>query len=259
MNDDRRSHTEVRGRPSRDDTGTVTAAEPLASRLSALARSWQREGDVTATVQAIVAAAVAQVPGAEQASVSSTGRRRNVVTLASTGDVADQVDQAQYETGQGPCLDSLDHQCTVRLSDLIEEERWPAFTERANVLGVGSMLAVQLYVEEDDLGALNLLSSKPHAFDDRSEHVALLFASHAAVAMAAALRQGHLREALLHRDVIGQAKGMMIERFKVSDEQAFGLLVATSQRTNHKLHQVAADVVRGRRLPQGDLPRTRRM
>src|SRR3954451_18959309 len=127
MNGDRTSHTKVRGRPSSHNTGAATGADPLAVRLSELARSWQDEPDVGETFQAIVAAAVADVPGAEHASLTSIRRRRDVVTLASTGNLPDLVDQAQYGTGEGPCLESLYHQRTVRLSDLASEQRWPAF------------------------------------------------------------------------------------------------------------------------------------
>ena len=77
-----------------------------------------------------------------------------------------QLDQAQSDTHQGPCLDALYNQQTVRLSDMDAETRWPKFSRRAVELGVGSMLCLQLYVEQDDLGALNLQSRKKDAFND---------------------------------------------------------------------------------------------
>lgn len=89
-----------------------------------------------------------------------------------------QVDQAQYDTGEGPCLETLFDQRTVRMPDIAAEQRWPRFRQRAEELGVGSVLGVRLYVEGDDLGALDLLSTVPSAFDGDAEHVALLFAAH---------------------------------------------------------------------------------
>ncbi|WP_141704478.1 GAF domain-containing protein, partial [Planobispora rosea] len=111
-----------------------------------------------------------------------------------------QTDRIQCETGQGPCLDAVYDQRTVRLPDLTEEERWPAFTERAAELGVRSMLSFQLYVQNDNLGGLNLYSCRKNAFGDESEHVGLLFATHAEVAMSGAQQEEHLARAVAMRD-----------------------------------------------------------
>jgi GAF domain-containing protein len=133
--------------------------------------------------------------------------------------------------------------------DLAAEHRWPRFTRRAAGLAIASMLAVQLFVRGDDLGALNLFGAGPNAFDEESEHVALLFAAHAAVALAGAQAQEQLREAMGTRAVIGQAQGILMERFCIDDNRAFALLVRASQEGNRKLRDIAADVVQGRRLP----------
>ncbi|WP_142063664.1 ANTAR domain-containing protein [Pseudonocardia kunmingensis] len=90
-----------------------------------------------------------------------------------------------------------------------------------------------------ELGALNLYSDRVDAFDDESEHVGLLLASHAAVAMAGAQQQENLRAAIATRDLIGQAKGILMERYKVSEDQAFAILVRASQNANRKLRDVA--------------------
>jgi GAF domain-containing protein len=161
-----------------------------------------------------------------------------------------QVDRAQYETGQGPCLDTLYERKTVRVSDMADEGRWPEFSARAGALGVGSMLAVQLYVRGADLGALNLTNSASDSFDADSEHVALLFASHAAVAMAGAQAQEGLREGIRRRDLIGQAKGVLMERYAIGPDRAFALLARLSQDTNRKLHELAEELVTTRQLPR---------
>ncbi|MBW3618514.1 MAG: ANTAR domain-containing protein [Proteobacteria bacterium] len=118
-----------------------------------------------------------------------------------------------------------------------------AALQRAEEVGVASMLAVQMYVDGEDLGALNLASAQVGAFDDESEHVALLFASHAAVAMAGAQRQEQLRTGMQRRDVIGQAKGILMERHKINGDQAFSVLVGVSQSTNRKPHDIADELV----------------
>lgn len=226
------------GRPSSSYTGTGPGWNELAERLGVLARELQQEKDVDATLQAIVHAAVDTVPGAEAVSISAVAKRRTVETVAATGDLPRLVDQAQYDTGEGPCLSVLYERQTFRLADLADAP-WPKFAARARDSGVGSMLGIQLFVTGEDLGALNIFSTRPDAFDDESEQVALLFAAHAAVAMAGVQERAHLRTALNARDVIGQAKGILMERYKINADEAFRLLVTASQRTNVKLRDVA--------------------
>ena len=237
-----------RGRPSSQANGGGSSRK-LADQLSDLARVLESEDDVEATLDAIVHAAVGTVPGAGHASISTIRRRREVHTRAATDQLSRAVDQAQYDAGQGPCLDSLHEQQTVRLGDMTGEQRWPEFAQRAGELGARSMLAVQLYVDGDDLGALNLLSERTDAFDDDSEHIALLFAAHAAVAMAGAQQQHQLRSAMHTRDLIGQAKGILMERHRLTGDQAFGLLVRASQTSNRKLAEIADELVTSGQLP----------
>lgn len=236
------SRSAGRGQPSSSNTGGSAGQDLLADRLSDLARSLQDERSLEETLSGIVHAAVGTVPGARHASISGVRRRREVRTLAATDELSRAVDRVQYATGQGPCLDALYEQETVRVSILSEEDRWPEFRRRVAELSVGSMLAVQLFVRGDELGALNLLSQDVDAFGDESEHVALLFASHAAVAMSGAQQQDNLRRALQTRELIGQARGILMERFKITGDQAFGLLVRASQGTNRKLQEVAEDL-----------------
>jgi GAF domain-containing protein len=237
--DDTRDWPAGRGEPSSSYTGKTSGWNELAEKLSTLSRDLQGNSDVEGTLQAIVQAATGTVPGAEYASISAVGKRRVLQTKAATGGLARAVDQAQYETGQGPCLDALYEHRTVRLPDLEAEPRWPRFAAQAREVGAATMLAIQLYVRGQDLGALNLHSTHRNAFGDESEQVGLLFAAHAAVAMAGAESDANMNIALGHRDVIGQAKGILMERYKISAQDAFRLLVVTSQTTNIKLHDVA--------------------
>jgi len=223
--------------------------------MGELARSLAQEDDLDATLQAIVQASVDTVPGAQHASISAILRRKEVTTRASTDELSLAVDRAQYETGQGPCLDSLYDQRTVRLSDVRTEVRWPEFIHRAVNLGVGSMLAVQLYVKDDELGALNLLSESADAFSDESEQVALLFAIHAAVAIVGAKEHQDMSEALGTRGLIGQAMGILMERHKITGERAFAVLTRTSQHSNRKLHVIAGELVISGVLPTAPVPR----
>jgi GAF domain-containing protein len=232
-----------RGRPSEDYTGHAADIHLVAEKFGELARQLQDEEDVEHILGAIVHAATATVPGAEHASITSVHKRREVRTRTSTSDLAEKVDQAQYDTGQGPCLHTLYVQRSVRLSDMKTDQRWPEFGAQALELGVASMLSVQLYFTGENLGVLNLHSSRTEAFDDESEQVALLFAAHAAVALAEAETVDHLQTAVLSRDLIGQAKGILMERHKINEQEAFRLLVTASQATNIRLVEIARFLV----------------
>jgi hypothetical protein len=231
-----------RGQPSTSDTGTADA-KLLAEGLGALARELEAEDDPDALLAAIVAAAVDMVPGAEEGSISVVAARRHVTSHAPTGDMPVQVDAIQEEVGQGPCLDAAYEQQTVRISNLAAEDRWPDFVARASNTGAASMLSLQLYVEGDNLGALNLYARTANAFTDESEQVGLLFAAHAAIAYAGVRKEVQFVNALVSRDLIGQAKGILMERYKITGERAFLVLTRASQTSNRKLHAVAAELV----------------
>ncbi|WP_448624824.1 GAF and ANTAR domain-containing protein [Geodermatophilus sp. URMC 64] len=231
-------------------TGGGTAITTLGDVMSHLARSLQRQhGDVEATLEAITAGAVGAVPGAEAASVSYVQGRRRVESRAATGDLPRKVDDVQTRLQEGPCLDSVWHQKTVRIDDMAAEERWPRFAAEAAGLGIGSNLSLQLFVEGDNLGALNLYAGRPHAFGEESEDVGLVFATHAAVALSGAQQEENLQRAVSSRDLIGQAKGILMERYRLTGDQAFALLVGASSRTNRRLLDIAEEL-----SATGDLP-----
>lgn len=229
----------------------VPGGRELAEHLAQLARDLQAPDSVQDTLDLIVSAAVAEVPGAEDASILAVQGRRRIRTLAASSERARAIDRAQHETGQGPCLDALFESRTVRTPDLTEEDRWPLFVAPAVELGAGSMLAVQLYVNGDDLGALNLVSPKTGAFGEDAEDLALLFATHAAIALARAEQQQNFEIALSSRDVIGQAKGILMERHKLTADEAFRILVQASQTRHRKLREIAEELTLTGELPAG--------
>jgi GAF domain-containing protein len=238
MGTDTSGPLESRGRPS-TQAGPGASGTDLSQRLADLARDMQRHPDNSEVMDVIVAAVVGTVPGVEEASISLVRGRRHVYSAAATGDLARRFDELQEQTKQGPCMESMYEHETVHVDDIASDPRWPELARAAGELGVGSMLCFQLFVVGDDLGALNLLARRPGAFTDESERIGLLFASHAAVAVAQARKVNHLQLALATRDVIGQAKGVLMERYKVTADQAFALLAQLSQDTNRKLHDVA--------------------
>ncbi|MEU4742060.1 GAF and ANTAR domain-containing protein [Actinosynnema sp. NPDC023658] len=244
---DRREHT-TRGALPTSDGGRWNE---VAVRLGRIARSLQHQDSTRDTLDEVVRTAAEAIPGARHAGIMMVLGKRRVHTVARTADLVDRIDQAQYDTGQGPCLDSLRRHLTVTVPDLRTEPRWPAFATRVRELGVLSMLSFQLFVVDDDLGALTLYSSESAAFDQDSEHVGLLFATHAAVALATARREEQLGLGMHNRDLIGQGKGILMERHKITADEAFAMLVRASQATNTKLHDVVDHLARTGQLPTG--------
>lgn len=208
-----------------------------------MARSLLAQEDVQHTLQRIVDLAVETIDGCDHAGISFL-KGRTGSTPASSDGVPPRVDAIQYETGEGPGLDAIRYHEVYRIGDLGTERRWPEFSGRARrETGVTSMLSVRLFVEGDTLGALNLYSKVRDAFDDRAQAAGLVFAAHAAIAMATSVHDEQMDEALQSRDVIGQAKGMLMAREGVDADEAFAMLRRASQRLNVKLREVATRIV----------------
>jgi transcriptional regulator with GAF, ATPase, and Fis domain len=233
-----------------DSSSSSTSLDPgaddanvLAEQLGRLARTLEAEDSTGAMLDEVVAAAVQLIPGAQEASISLVVDRRQITSPHRTGELPGKVDGIQTETAQGPCLDAAYEHQTVRVPDMRHEQRWPKFARRAYEAGAGSMLSFQLYVKGDTLGALNLYNPEPDAFDEESEQVGLLFALHAAVAFADAQKLDHLDRAVASRDLIGQAKGMLMERYRIDGDGAFRVLARVSQASNRPLREIAHELV----------------
>jgi GAF domain-containing protein len=230
------------------DDGPHGAQDDVAGKLSDLARSLQREDSEDAVLRRLVRAAIDLVPGADEASITLVLGRRRVDSRAPSADLARTLDELQERTGEGPCLSAVYEEQTVSVPDMRTEERWPEFSAKAADAGAGSMLSFQLFVEGDNLGALNLVGRVPNAFTEESEYVGLLVASHAAVAFADAQKLHQFQDAIATRDLIGQAKGILMERYGITSGQAFIMLVEVSTDTNVKLLAVADELATTGRL-----------
>ncbi len=226
------------------DVSPSSSELALGSRMAAVARDLRRDhGDPDRMLQAITDSSVLNVPSAEYASITTVLQGRFVHSAALSGDIAAKCDAVQEHLGEGPCLESAIEQRTIRIDDMDIDDRWPRFAVAAAGLGVQSMICFQLYVEGFNFGALNLHSSRKLAFDADAESIGALFAAHAAIAFSSAREEQQIRAALTSRDVIGQAKGMLMERYKLSSQAAFALLSRLSQDTNTKLADLANQVV----------------
>ena len=233
-----------------------SGADDLAETFAEVARALGAERSVQATLEKIVELAVKTIDGCEHAGVS-VAERGTIRTPANSDDVPPKVDAVQYETGEGPCLDAIREHDVFQTDDLRQERRWPNFARRAaEESGVVSMLSFRLYIEEDTMGALNLYSKQKAAFDAEDRAVGSIFAAHASVALAAAQQQAHLEHAIETRDLIGQAKGILMARQHVTADEAFDMLRRASQRLNIKLRDLAQQMATGSSPPATHPPAT---
>jgi GAF domain-containing protein len=207
--------------------------------MGELARGMAAEPDLDATLTDITAAVIVAVSAAVYAGIICAGGRGRVVAQAPTDTVGDQLDQLQADLHQGPGVAALRQYRTVSIPEMAGEVRWPEFTAAAIRLGVGSMVSLRLFVEDETLGVLNLYATTSHGFTADDETTAEAFAAHAAVALRDAAERRQLNQAIASRDVIGQAKGILMARHRITAAQAFDLLVEASQETNRKLVDVA--------------------
>jgi transcriptional regulator with GAF, ATPase, and Fis domain len=216
----------------------------VAEAMAALARELSTVDDLESLLDRVAHAAVESVPGAEYAGISQVRNRRVLEPRIFTDDIVRRINEKQTETGEGPCMASIyGPDPVVRMNNPEDDERWAAFGQAAESLGIFSGLSFRLYAGSHVTGSLSLWSRSADAFDDQSAVMGELFATHAGIALRNAANDFDLNEALRNRDVIGQAKGLLIERFKINENQAFAMLVDFSQREHVKLRDVAAGLM----------------
>lgn len=201
--------------------------------------------DIDNLVDEVTATAVRILPNVHHAGISLVdAKNRRVRSVATTGPVPKNLDNLQEDLQQGPHIDAIHDRVTVRIDDFGTEHRWPEFMARAlEITPVRSGLTIQLYTHDSEIGALSLYSERAHAITAQLEDLALAVAAHAAIGLASARRDDQFRHALASRDIIGQAKGMIMERFDVDAADAFQLLVRLSQEKNIPLHSIAVQLV----------------
>jgi hypothetical protein len=235
----------------------------VAVAFADISRTLFSDPTVGGTLQRIVDFAVATVEGCDAAGISLLAGTE-VSTPVWSHPVALEIDSVQYETGEGPCLDAIAGETIVYAEDLADDQRWPLFGPRAVSLGMRSLLSCRLAAGAT-LGALDLYAALPRAYGATDRTKALIFATHAGVALGAAealenatvslnaelRRVADLRGALASREVIGQAEGILIERERITPDQAFAVLRRASQHLNVKLREVAQYLVDTGEVPPG--------
>lgn len=227
---------------------STMAPDETARYFAAFARSLQAADTATDVLTLIVTTSVEAVPACDHASLSHT-RGRVLVSESSNDDIGPLIDRIQTETQEGPCLDAIRTGESMASDDLAADPRWPAYGRRtASETPVRSSVAVPLRDRRGIIGALNLFSDRIGGFgteDDDTIGLVAVLAAHASPALASALYRDDMQRALEHRDVIGQAKGILMARSAIDADAAFQILVRASQRLNVKLSEVAQRLVAG--------------
>lgn len=223
-----------------------TRSDDSYRRLADLAREMsQHLPESTASAfDDLIASAVTHIPAAQYAGITVVSMNGDVATPAAAGEYPRVLDGLQQKHGEGPCFDAATDHDSYFLADLHTETRWPRFCSDARALTpVRSIASYQLFAAHDSVGALNLYAETPDAFGQHDRDLGYIFAAHAAIVWAAVSRGEHFRSALASRDTIGQAKGMIMERYNLGPIQAFELLRRLSQDTNTRIADIAQRLV----------------
>ena len=232
--------------PSRPEDGHADVLR----RVSVVARSLAEESGLQPTLERTVEHAVRLVDGCHSAGISLVVSRERIETVALSDDLARRGDERQYQLDEGPCLSAIRDAEVVWAPDLANDRRWPRWGPWAvENLGVRSMLCIQLYTAANRHGALNLYSQDRDAFPPAEHPLATMFAAAAAMALKGAQTAEELHSAIHTRTIIGQAQGIIMERYSVSSDQAFAVLSRVSQESNVKLHEIATQVATRRVIP----------
>jgi len=232
-----------------DFTGTARQFAEVARALSA-------EPTALATLQHIVDFAAENIGGCDGAGILLV-HNGQIVTGSWSSDLVRRVERQEYDLGEGPCVDAIGDRPLFESADLRDcVAQWPQFAPVALAAGIESMLGFRLFAAADTIGSLNLYSRSRAAFDEASRATATVLAAHAALALVGAQLHDHdlevianLNDALVTRDEIGQAKGILMATRKIDARAAFDLLVRASQERNVKISRLAQEVARTGELP----------
>jgi GAF domain-containing protein len=221
-----------------DDNNTVVA------QLAELVATLERQGTATeAGLRELIDNATHHVPGYQYAGIT-LAEAGKVTNIVATHRYATELDAVQERLREGPCVAAAWEHHIMHVADLSADERWPRFQQYAlEHTPIRSILSFELFVDGGTTGALNFYAEQAHAFTADSVEIGGVFATHVALAWSMMRRQDQFRSALASRDTIGQAKGVVMERFNLDAVEAFELLTRLSQQSNRKLIDLAEALI----------------
>jgi GAF domain-containing protein len=222
--------------------------DSAADVFAKLALELHEESSVEETVDAVLQFARHAVK-CTHAGVALSHRGGRLETVAATDPLIEESDRLQLDCDEGPSLDVITTRETVLVPDTGSDLRWPDWAPKAAALGLRSVLAVRLAASGSTLGVLQLFNTEPYAFEAGDDAVAHILARHASVALANARQEASLWQAIDARKLVGQAQGILMERFGIDQDKAFAVLRRYSQDNNIKLRDVAQRLIDTRKLP----------
>lgn len=235
-------------------------SKPSSEDFARFAADVHEQPSTEATIEHILDFARVAI-SADHAGVMLVHDGETVETLVATDPIVTDVDALQMKLGQGPDLDVLRGRESLVVADIATDRRWPEWAKLVSAAGIRSLLSVHMSTSARSVGTLNLYARRAHAFDADDEAVAHLLAQHAAVALAVQMRHENLLHAVDARKQIGQAQGMLMERFGLTAAESFSVLRRCSVEHGMKLQAVAATLVETSSLPgesrEGGRPRMR--
>lgn len=222
---------------------TQPRTHELAERMAELARAAAPPRTVDDVLNDVTTTARELMPGADTVGILLIGRGGKFESLAGTSELPHTLDEVQMQFSEGPCVEAALNETILRTDDFRTDQRWPLYAAAAVEHGMLSGLSIKLYTAERTAGALNMFGSKPHAFNAEDEVIGTVLAAHAAAAILASREGEQLKSAMATRDRIGQAKGIIMERYGVDEVRAFEMIKQLSQDSNVKLADVAQRVI----------------
>ena len=223
-----------------EDVNILHASQALLRRL--------KPGDLDATLQSITRAAVEVLPQVQYSSITIRHRDGTLSSYALTDDVLGDLDEQQFKLQEGPCYQGVEEVPFAMCNDLASDERYPSYGPIAAKMGIRSQAGVRLFENKRSIGSLNLYSRQVGALAD-VHTLSQLFSNQAAVALAYSIEVQTLREAIQTRTRIGQAIGIVMERYKIPEQQAFAFLTRLSQNRNVKLRHIADEIIQANNQP----------
>ncbi|SPM28366.1 GAF domain, partial [Mycobacterium terramassiliense] len=224
---------------AREDVNTVVA------QLAGLIAELDRNGmETTVGLYELVDSGARHVAGCQYAGITMADKTKAVSNVVATHRYPMVLDAIQNRCGEGPCLEAVWQHHVMHVEDLNIDQRWPNYQRHAlEQTPIRSILSYELFAASGSMAALNFYAEHPYSFTDESLEIGGVFAAHVALAWSMMRRQDQFRSALASRDVIGQAKGVIMERFNLDAVEAFELLSRLSQKSNTKLIEIATSLI----------------
>ncbi|ETB32399.1 transcription antitermination regulator [Mycobacterium avium subsp. hominissuis 10-4249] len=221
------------------------ASTTIVTQLVELVTSLERENsDTAAGLHELIDNGVHHVTGSQYAGITLAEKSKSVNSVAATHRYPMVLDAIQNKYGEGPCLAAAWEHHVMHIADLAAEQRWQRYRRHAlEQTPIRSILSFELFVDRTSMAALNFYADAPHAFTEESVELGTVYATHIALAWSMMRRQDQFRSALASRDIIGQAKGVIMERFDLDAVEAFELLTRLSQQSNTRVVDIAAALI----------------